>query len=731
MKLIFNTILFLISIQLSHAQVISGMVADQNHRPLPGATVLELGTQNGVITNVNGRFQLELTQENSQIQVSYAGYKADTLVPTPNQMMHIKLEESTEELSEVVVKASSTFFDRAESKHVEVITEKELLKAACCNLSESFETNASVDVSYADGVTGAKTIMMLGLDGRYVQINRENLPNIRGLIGRYGMGYIPGTWIQSIDVGKGAGSVVNGYESMTGQINVEMKKPESSEKLYLNGYVNSFGRLEYNANWSADLSDRWSAGLLLHTDMLNNDIDNNDDGFMDIPKTRQVNVLNRYKYQGEKFVSQIGINYLLDEKAGGQTGFGFKDDAASSSLYGFMNRTSRVEVFGKTGLLFPEKPYKGWGFLYSVSRANVEAAFGRDQYQGQETTVYGNLIFQNIIAKNSFHQYKTGVSFLYDSFDETYIDSTFTRQEVVPGLYFEYTYKPGDDFSLVAGLRTDFHNLFGTWFSPRLHSRYQITENTTLRGSIGKGYRVGNVLVENTGALVSNRTLIVNEAPQPEESWNMGLSVVSGLPLGGKTLDIVGDYFYTDFLNQLIYDMDQNSQQVNIYNLDGRSYAHSFQVEASYPVTDLLTLKGAYKYYDVRTTIDGQLMQMPFISRDRLFLNASFSTPYDTWGIDGTLQWYGSKRLPNTTDKPGEFQRAQASPDFFLLNMQVSKGFRWGNIYLGSENMLNFMQDDPIIDPGNPFGENFDASIVWAPIAGRMIYAGIRFKIDK
>ena len=706
------------------------MVADQSHEPLIGATVMEYGTQNGVVTDPSGKFTLKLSSRDSKIIVSYSGFIADTLSVDLSGMMHIMLKENAEELDEVVVQASSTFMDDLESKHVEVITEAELTKAACCNLSESFETNASVDVSFTDAVSGAKTIRMLGLDGRYVQINRENVPNVRGLSGRYGLSYVPGTWVQSIDVGKGAGSVVNGYESMTGQINVELKKPENSEKLYLNGYVNSFGRFEVNANHARNINDQWSTAILFHSNYFNNEVDQNDDGFMDLPKARQINVMNRYKFQGEKMVSQIGITLMRDEKAGGQLGFDFGDDFRTAPQYGFQNQTTRVELFGKTGLLFPSKPYKGWGFIYSASYLDMDAGFGRDNYVGKETTLYGNVIFQNIIG-NSFHQYKTGASILYDDFDEIYADSAFSRKEVVPGLYYEYTYTPGDKFTLLLGARSDFHNLNGTYFTPRLHTRYQFSESTTLRAAIGRGYRTPNTIAENSNILVSSRRLIIEEAPDPEVSWNMGGSLTTALNIGDKKLNLIADYFYTRFENQLIYDMDQSSSELRVYNLRGDSYAHSFQLEGSYQFSDRLSAKAAYKYYDVRATINGELRPVPFNARDRFFLNASYATRFDKWKADATLQWFGSKRLPDTSDKPAEFQRGSKTPDFFLLNAQISRGYRWGSIYLGSENLLGFTQDNPIIDAQNPFNDNFDASLVWAPIAGRMVYAGFRYKIKR
>lgn len=725
-NLIYTT--FLLIGLLAQGQTIRGMVADENHEGLPGATVQEVGTTNGVTTDLNGRFELKLSARDARILVSFVGYEADTLSADFSGMMHIMMRPEISELEQVTVTAQSTFLDEMESKHVEVITEAELTKAACCNLSESFETNASVDVSFTDAVTGAKTIRMLGLDGRYVLINRENIPHVRGLSGRYGLSYVPGTWIQSIDLGKGAGTVVNGYESMTGQINVELKKPELSEKLYLNAYGNSFGRMELNANTAYKLNEKWSSGILFHTNYFNNELDQNDDGFMDIPKGRQINVMNRYKYQSDRMVSQMGFQFMNDQRAGGQLGFDFSDDFRTAPVYGFQNNTTRVEFYGKTGLLFPHKPYKGWGFIYSAAYMNIDAGYGRDNYEGAETTLYGNVIFQNIIG-SSFHQYKTGVSILSDSFDEVYADSVFTRHEVVPGAYFEYSYLPGDNFSLITGVRSDFHNLYGNYFTPRLHLRYQVSENTTLRGAIGKGYRTPNAIVENSSVLVSNRQLIVQEAPSPEISWNMGGSLVTAVQIGEKKLNLVGDYFYTEFQNQLIYDMDQNSSELNIYNLKGQSYAHSFQVEGSVQFSEYFGLKTAYKYYDVRSTINGEFQAVPFNSRDRFFLNTSYSTKYDKWEVDYTLQWFGTKRLPDTSDKPAEFQRGNYTPSFFLMNAQISRGFRWGNVYVGSENLGNFTQSNPIVDAENPFGNNFDASMTWAPIAGRMVYFGFRYKI--
>lgn len=716
-------------------EVIKGKVTSATNEPLVGATVQILNTSQGSITDVNGSFEVADVKGNDRIVISFIGYVNDTIEASFNSELTIVLEENPEKLDEVLIEGKSSGIDALQPILSELISEKELLKAACCNLSESFETNASVDVSFADAITGAKTIRMLGLDGRYVLIGREGIPHVRGLNSRYGLTYVPGTWIQSIDVGKGAGTVINGYESMTGQINVEFKKPENSEKWYFNTYANSFGRVELNANHATKINDKWSTALLLNTQFLGSEIDNNDDGFMDLPKSRMVNLLNRYKFTGDQLRVQFGIQYMKSDMAGGQLGYKFGDELLLNPIYGFRNDDQRVELFGKMGMIFPQKPYQSWGLQYSLSYQEFDGGAGRRLYSGSEKTAYANLIYQNVIG-NTRHQYKTGISYLYDGFDERFIselntsvDSAFSRSESVPGVFYEYNYLPNEDLTLVAGIRTDFHNLYGTYFTPRLHLRYALTDHWTLRASAGKGYRTPNAIMENSQVLVSSRQLIIEEAPKPEIAWNLGGSLVADFHVKEKPLSFVLDYFYTNFENQLIYDQDRSSSALFIYNLDGKSFAHSIQVEAQYEVYKNLDLKTAYKFYNVQMTTDGKLQPMSFVSRDRFFLNLAYATRFEKWKADLTWNWNGKKRLPDTSDSPEAFQRAGFSPEFSVLNAQISRGFRWGSIYLGGENMLNFRQNDPIVDPENPFGESFDASMVWGPIAGRVVYAGIRYKI--
>ncbi|MFC3878687.1 TonB-dependent receptor domain-containing protein [Algoriphagus namhaensis] len=735
MKLKLSILLLCCPYFLWAQQTVKGKVTSESEGELIGVTIQVMSKAFGAITDKTGSFTLDDVYPDDRLIVSYLGYVPDTLTPVFDREMNIILQESEEAMNEVVIRGqSSGVVDDAPFLNI-LITETELQKAACCNLSESFETNASVDVSFADAVTGTKMIQMMGLDGRYTLISREGIPNIRGLNSRQGLSYVPGTWIQSIDVGKGAGSVLNGYESMVGQINVELMKPETMDKWYLNAYLNSFGRLELNANYGFKLNDKWTSVVLFHADQINSEIEGNGDGFMDVPKSRQINLLNRYKYEGDQLMAQIGFNIFTANTAGGQLGFDFGDDLATSPMYGYQLDTRKAELFGKIGMIYPAKPTQSWGLQYSFSYQDFEGGAGRRLYSGTQKTAYGNFIYQNIIG-SSFHQYKTGVSFLYDDFDESFnsnsengLDSAFVRTEKVPGVFGEYNYIPNENLTLVAGARADFHNLFGTYLTPRLHARWAFTPNFTLRGSVGKGYRTPNALMENSMIWVSSRQIQFLAELQPEISWNTGVSLATNFEVNEKPLSIVADYFYTDFVSQLIYDQDVSSDLLIVKNLEGRSFAKSFQIEASYPFSEYFTAKAAYKNYQNQMTTNGKLQQVPYQSRDRFFMNMEYATAYDKWKADLTVNWNGPMRLPDTSDSPTEFQLDPESPDFFLVNAQVSRGFRWGSIYLGGENILNFKQANPIVDPENPFGPNFDASMTWGSIAGRVIYAGFRYKI--
>lgn len=705
-----------------------GEILNGRRVPLVGATVRWSGTPVGTVTDSAGRFGLVAQPALNQLVVSYVGYEPDTLAvsdPAAEVAVTLRAERT---LQAVTVTGAPGQIDRLNPIQTELITQRTLAKAACCNLSESFETNASVSVSYADAVTGARQIQFLGLGGQYVQTNVENIPAVRGLATTFGLSYIPGTWITSIDVGKGAGSVVNGYESMSGQMNVELQKPDDPDQLLLNGYVNSFGRVEGNINWSKPMSAKWSVGVLGHASTLRTEIDQNRDGFRDLPQYTQLNAINRYKYSSDRFMAQFGVKALYDDRDGGQLSrFG-------PSRYQFGNTTRRLEFFSKTAKLYPDQPYKGLGLILNALSHEQTAHFGYRPYAGRQRTVYANLIYQSIIGTTN-HAYKAGVSYLLDDYREQLGALQTGRTESVPGVFAEYTYTYPEKVTVVLGGRLDYHNRFGPQWTPRAHLKYDLSPGLSLRASAGRGFRVPNFLSENFGYFVSSRAVINEAQLRPEVSWNYGGSLTNDFTLLGNRASLVLDYHRTDFREQLFVDIEHPGE-IHFHNLYGKSFANSFQAELNYQPIRRLDVKAAYRLFDVRQSMsvpseDTLLLPRMMIPRHRLLLNVGYALPFDKWKFDATGQWNGPRRIPylRTGDDYASVPLDYA-PGFYTLNAQVSRAFRSGwEVYLGGENLTGFRQSTPIVAANDPFGADFDAgSRVWGPITGRMVYVGFRFK---
>ncbi|HAN17259.1 MAG: hypothetical protein A2X13_00240 [Bacteroidetes bacterium GWC2_33_15] len=710
---------------------------DGTKHPLFSANVYWSGTTVGTTTDENGDFSIYRLKQTNLLVVSFIGFQNDTIETFGKSNIDITLKSSVK-LDEVTVvhRRKTTEISLLEPLKVEVLGEKELQKAACCNLSESFETSPSVDVSFTDAVTGTKQIQMLGLAGPYVQITRENIPDIRGLSAISGLSYVPGTWIESIQLNKGAGSVANGFESITGQINVELRKPEKAERLYFNLYANQEGNIEGNLHLMQKVNDKWSTGLLLHTKNNSFKHDQNMDGFVDNPLSTYYIGLNRWKYQNPNGLeAQLGVKGTFIDNTGGQLKFDPETDALTTNSWGMQVNVNRYEGWAKIGKVFKDFPGRSVGLQLSWTTHEQNSYFGLNTYDASQNMAYANLLYQGIIG-NTNHKFRTGASFQYDNYNEHFNDTVFKRNEMVPGAYFEYTYTHLDKFSLVAGLRADYHNIFGTFLTPRLHLRYAITEKTVLRASAGRGQRTASILSENSGLLASSRQLIIqgknNDNPyglEPEVAWNYGLNFTQKFTLDYRDGSISIDFYRTDFSKQVIIDLDQNPQEVNFYNLEGKSFANSFQAQFDYELIKRLDVRLAYRWYDVKTTYNGNLEDKPLVASHRAFINLAYETRKH-WKFDYTINWQGRKRIPFTGSNPSEYQLNEFSPSFYLMNAQVSK--TWNEkfeVYLGGENLLNYMQPNPILANENPFGEYFDSSLIWGPVMGRIIYLGLRYRI--
>lgn len=714
---------------------ISGMIYEQNAsgtlEPLVGANVYLVETLEGTSTDAEGYFNFHKPHdvESNLIVISYTGYANDTIDMSGQSVVSVVMKTNfiMDEV-EIVHKRKTTEVSFINPIKVQTIGEKELCKAACCNLSESFETNPSVDAGATDAVTGTKKIEMLGLAGPYVQVTRENMPYIRGLAAVYGFSYTPGTWIESIQLNMGAGSVVNGPESMTGQINVEVKKPELSEKLNLNLFANAAGRLEANLNHASRLNDKWATGLLLHGNYQNRIQDRNKDNFQDMPDNTQLIVMNRWKYKSEdgKF-AQFGVKGTYIDKSSGQinpNGESWRADV----------ETQRIEGWSKFGKIFVDRPYSSIGLQLSASHHDQKALFGRRIYNGTQTSAYANLIYQTIIG-NTKHNIKFGSSYQFDNYDEQVGSDTFIRKEGMVGAFSEYQYVPNDKWTLVLGLRADYHNLFGAFLTPRLHMKYNPSETSSIRLIAGRGQRTASIFAENIGLFASNRNIFIHgtDSNTPyglgkESAWNLGANYTKEFLINGRSTVFGVDYYYTTFSNQVVVDYDINPQEVHFYNLRGSSNSHSIQTQVDMELFDGFDLRVAYRYNNPRTDFEGGNAIRPLISKQRAFFNIGWDLGRG-WVYDVTGNWQSSKRIPFTDQNPEEFRFDTESPSFMTFNSQITKTIRKGfDIYLGGENLFDFRQENAILSSDNPFNDYFDSSLIWGPVQGRVVYLGLRYK---
>ncbi len=734
-RYILLTCLFLWQFTQIYAQQVKGGVFEMiggESNPLIGANVVQLNTLNGTTTDAEGHFNLNLERKApKKLVVSYVSYQSDTinLNETGFGHVHVTLNnlKNLDEV-EVVSRKSGSHISRSETRGITSINEGELQKAACCNLSESFENSASVDVSYADAVTGAKQIQLLGLAGLYTQMLTENIPNLRGLAIPYRLGYVPGSWMESIQVSKGTSSVINGYEAMAGQINIEYKKPDEGEKFFLNLYGNQMGKIEGNLNTRFELNEKWSTMILAHAEYNGTKHDDNDDSFMDDPLIEQVNLLNRWKYKGDNLRLQFGIQYLTENRQGGQMNFDPGEPHDTENGYGIGVKTDRYLGFFKMGYILKNRDKSSIGFQNQVVYHDVTSFYGLNDYNADQFSYYGNLMFQSYI-NDTRHQYTTGISFSLDNYNQQLNDTSWIRNEQVAGGFFQYTYSNFKNLNIIAGLRLDHNNLYGWLFTPRLHAKYNINEHNVLRLSFGRGYRTANVIAENTSILATSKQIQFLENLEIESSWNFGLTYTAYIDIGSRELTLTTDYFYTKFNNQVILDREEDPFIVYIYNLDGPSYSNSIQVETQYEPINRFELKLAFRYNDVKTTIGDELQEKPFVSKYIGLLSASYQTNLKKWQFDMNLQLNGDQRLPYTGFNPEIYQSPERSPVYAILNTQVTKYFKRWDVYIGGENLTSYKQNNPIIQPHEPFGEYFDSSMVWGPVSGIKVYAGIRFTI--
>ena len=594
-----------------------------------------------------------------------------------------------------------------------MINKEELFKAACCNLGESFTTNPSVDVNYSDAATGAKQIKLLGLSGTYVQMLTENQPNFRGAAAPYALDYVPGPWMSGIQVSKGSSSVKNGYESITGQIDVEYLKPDAEEGVTLNLYGNTMSRMDANADANIHLNSQLSTELLAHyqDDFGHHDI--NDDGFLDQANVRQWNLQSRWHYRSHNYIFHGGIGMIKEKREGGQT----EHTSHASHLYKIDIETDRYEGYMKHAFIINPEHGTNIALMTNLSMHQLDADYGHKQYYVNQKNVYARLLFETNFTKQ--HSLSAGLSLNHD-----YL--TKDEKETTPGIYAQYTYNLNDKVVVMAGVRADHSSRYGTFVTPRFHLKLTPNEIVSLRLSVGKGYRTVWALAENNYLLASGRTLVIDDLEQ-EQAWNSGISSSFYIPLFGKTLKLNAEYYHTHFNEQAVIDYDSNPTEIHITNLDGKSYSNTIQLDATYPVVKGLELTAAWRWNDVKCTYGGKLMEKPLTSRYKGLITASYKTPLGIWQFDATLQLNGGGRMPTPVNDLWD----EHFHGYEQVSAQITRWFRHFSIYVGGENLTGFRQKQPIINAADPWSSTFDPTMVWGPVQGAMFYVGIRVNIGR
>jgi hypothetical protein len=780
-NILFCFTLSLISFVAS-AQSIKGVVKGaDNTEPLIGASIYWAGTSVGVSSALDGSFTIHRVKGYDQLIASYIGYKNDTIrVADGVERVDFELKSDTE-IEEVVVESTlGNYVKRDGILKGETISFAGLCKMACCNLAESFENSASVTVGYSDAISGARQIKMLGLTGTYTQLLDENRPIMRGLSSPYGLNYTPGMWLNSIQVSKGVSSVTAGHEAITGQINLEHRKPTDEERLFVNLYFDSELKPEVNITSAIPLTadKRLSTVIMAHGSMDTQSHDLNHDGFRDLPEARQINIANKWLWQSVGGTQiRWGWKYVDENRLGGQNGYkkGLYDEMMNKmSVYGSRMENDGFNAYFKMGTPVGASVYdeeedtelrSNIALVVDYNHFSEDAYFGLNNFDAKEDSywfnlsyahyfsthssmIFGTSLLANVSREDIINRWAESRSGLSDIFRAS--NQTINKfQQLEPGLYAEYTYNIKDKFSLVVGLRGDWlgaenrgkNVTDGAMYyapkeyfalTPRSHIKWDITPTTILRASAGLGYRRANIVTDNIWMMATGRRFSVAGLNDDiEKALTAGGSLTQYIKLGGyEDATLSFDYFRTQLYNTVLADQEFAGDQILVYNNGERSFTDTYQVDFQWTPLKGFDVFATFRYTNSLITLnrDGELFEVerPLTSRYKTLINLQYALPFRKWVFDVTAQYNGPMRRPSLD---GNLAKAELSPAYPMFYAQVSRKIRSVELYLGCENIGNYIQPDPILNAADPFSPAFNSSSVWGPLMGRKFYLGLRFNL--
>ena len=723
------------------AQTVTGKVVGGDEEPLIGANLFWLNTNDGTATDENGLFELKKDNPSSNLLIaSYIGYETDTIDISQLTNITIVLKQ-TNTLSEVTVSGQqdAVIISNIKSIKTEQITQTSLGRAACCDLAGCFGGSTSVHPQTTNVVTNSKELRILGLSGVYNQVLLDGFPLIKGLSYTYGISSIAGTLVDNIFIAKGANSVLQGYESISGQINVTTKNPRNTDKLLVNGYVNSFMEKHFNINYAFKKGD-WNSLATFSTVQPANKVDGDSDNFLDLPLLTRYAFTNKWAYRNPNewgWNSQISLRLVNEERIGGQISFNPIEDLGSSETYGQVVELTQPEISVKTGYRWDD--IHNLTLYASAFHQNQNSYFGLTQYDAEQVYAYGKLQYDYTYKER--HTFKTGLSYRYSNLEET-IDFTddfqlktyagdYQLKEKVFGAFAENTLYLNDKLTWIVGIRGDDHNQFGFRLTPRTLVKYAVTPQTVVRANIGTGWRTVNLFSENIGMLVSSRDILITETLAPEKALNYGINLIHKFEKEDLNGYFSLDYYRTDFQNQIFPDYDVDPRKIVLQNFEGTSVSNGFQAEFMLQFLKRFDWKIGYTLLDVYRNIDGVRQQLPFNAKHNILSTFNFQPLSKKYHFDVNFHWYGQQRLPNTALNPAEFQRPDFSKPYTVVNAQFTYNLKRLELYTGCENIFNFRQNRAILSWDNPFGPYFDTSSVWGPTRGREVYFGVRYRISE
>jgi outer membrane receptor for ferrienterochelin and colicin len=730
---------------ISFGQNIEGRVLDIDKQPLVGANVYWINTTNGTVTNDSGQFKLSGANiQDKRLVASYVGYLTDTINFINQEDLSISLSREVS-LDEIVVKENrpDRFVSSVNPIKTEVITSGELSKGACCDLAGCFNTTATVQPATSNVITNSQELRILGLSGIYNQLLFDDMPIIQGLSYTYGISSIPGPLVENIFVAKGANSVIQGFEIISGQINVIPKEPENSENLLLNAYANSFSESQLNAVYSNTVGKRkeWKNLTAIHMVQPASRVDRDKDNFLDLPLLTRYMFYNKLKYRDDiswGWSSEVGIMFLNEQRVGGQVGFNAASDKGSSEIYGQTVNINQPTIYTKTSYRFHDD--QALSFLASGYFHSQNAWFGETYYNADQVSFAATLRLEQHWGVN--HDLKTGlsirqmrldedISFTANPLNKTY-GGDYLHDEVVAGIFAENIFRWfNDKLTWIGGIRADHHNTFGWYFTPRSLVKYDFTANTTVRATTGYGWRTAYVFPENINLLASQRDVLFQETLKPEEALNFGINCLQRFTFKNISGYISADYYQTRFINQIFPDYNTDPTKAFLTNFTGTSVSNGFQVDLDLTFHERLSFKASYNFLEVfRETESGKIL-LPFVPRDKVLSSVSYQPLNKKWQVDLNAHWYGVQQLPETSNLPGHLRRPQQSKSHIVMNAQLSRNWKNFEVYIGLENMFDFRQKQPIISWQDPFSPYFDTSSIWGPTRGREGYIGVRYRFNR